>query len=82
MTAPVRILLVYGGQPNGRTERLRREVVAGIANGFPQARRQLDPVEFLPDVFGVARHLHRAVAGGGEKGDQGFAGIHEMVGFW
>ena len=31
MTAPVRILLVYGGQPNGRTERLRREVVAGIA---------------------------------------------------
>jgi multimeric flavodoxin WrbA len=32
MTAPVRILLVYGGQPNGRTEQLRREVVAGIAS--------------------------------------------------
>jgi multimeric flavodoxin WrbA len=31
MTAPVRILLIYGGQPNGRTEQLRREVVAGIA---------------------------------------------------
>jgi multimeric flavodoxin WrbA len=31
MIAPVRILLVYGGQRSGRTERLRREVVAGIA---------------------------------------------------
>jgi multimeric flavodoxin WrbA len=31
MIGPVRILLVYGGQPNGRTEQLRREVVAGIA---------------------------------------------------
>lgn len=32
MIGPVRILLVYGGQPNGRTEQLRREVVAGIAS--------------------------------------------------
>ncbi len=31
MIGPVRILLIYGGQPNGRTEQLRREVVAGIA---------------------------------------------------
>ena len=31
MIGPVRILLVYGCQPNGRTEQLRREVVAGIA---------------------------------------------------
>lgn len=31
MIEPVRVLLVYGGQPNGRTEQLRREVVAGIA---------------------------------------------------
>ena len=32
MIGPVRILLVYGGQPSGRTEQLRREVVAGIAS--------------------------------------------------
>ena len=31
MIGPVRVLLVYGGQPNGRTDQLRREVVAGIA---------------------------------------------------
>lgn len=29
-----------------------------------------------------ARHPHRTLAGGNEKGGQGFAENHEMVGLW
>ncbi|MEI8297745.1 MAG: NAD(P)H-dependent oxidoreductase [Pseudomonadota bacterium] len=33
--APLRLLLVYGGRPGGRTERLRQAAEAGIASAGP-----------------------------------------------
>lgn len=48
MRDPVRILLVYGGQPGGRTERLRRAVALGIEQA---ARADGDPA-----AVAAARH--------------------------
>lgn len=59
MIGPVRILLVYGGQPNGRTEQLRREVVAGVANA---ARADDDGAADAPDTVYELRERHALLA--------------------
>jgi hypothetical protein len=59
MTAPVRILLVFGGQPNGRTERLRREVVAGIATA---AQADADGAADTPGTMYELRERHALLA--------------------
>jgi multimeric flavodoxin WrbA len=59
MIGPVRILLVYGGQPNGRTEQLRREVVAGIAKA---ARADDDGAADAPGTVYELRERHALLA--------------------
>ena len=59
MIGPVRILLVYGGQPNGRTEQLRREVVAGIAKA---ARADDDGAADTPGTVYELRERHALLA--------------------
>jgi multimeric flavodoxin WrbA len=59
MIGPVRILLVYGGQPNGRTDQLRREVVAGIAKA---ARADDDDTAAAPGTVYELRERHALLA--------------------
>ena len=59
MIGPVRVLLVYGGQPNGRTDQLRREVVAGIAKA---ARADDDGAADAPGTVYELRERHALLA--------------------
>jgi hypothetical protein len=59
MIGPVRVLLVYGGQPNGRTDQLRREVVAGIAKA---ARADDDGAADPPGTVYELRERHALLA--------------------
>lgn len=54
MNAAPRILLVYGGQPGGRTERLRAAVVAGIMTAAADAAEGPGPAVDLRERHALA----------------------------